>query len=119
MQPVLEGNGAASRYLAKHLPVAAPDWQTKGVSLHQLAYIDAARRYDNPEWVKEIGASSDPLTLQREQLMISAQIASLMTKNLLESQKSNALLGVNYQASLNKDFMPEVAAQHKRATATR
>lgn len=119
LKAMLEGNGAAARYLAKHLPETAPDWQTKGISLHQLAYIDAARRYDNPEWVKEIGASSDPLTLQREQLMISAQIASLLTKSMMDGQKANSLLGANYQASLNKDFMPEVAAQHKRATSTR
>jgi len=119
LQAMLDGSGAASRYLQKHLPQAAPDWNTKGVSLHQLMYIDAARRYDNPEWVKEIASSSDPLTLQREQLMISAQMASLMTKNLMATEKTNMLLGAVYQASLNKDFMPELAAQHKRATSTR
>eukprot|EP01133_Synstelium_polycarpum_P013405 gene13405-15787_t len=118
LQAMQEGGGAASRYLAKHLPQAAPDWQSKGISLHQLQYIDAARRYDNPEWIKEIG-SGDAVTLQREQLQISAQMASLMSKSLMETQKTNALLGAVYQASLNKDFMPELAAQHKRATATR
>lgn len=118
LKAMQEGGGAAARYLAQHLPEAAPDWQTKGVSLHHLQYIDAARRYDNPEWIKEIGAA-DEVTLQREQLLLSAQMASLMSKNLMETQKTNALLGAVYQASLNKDFMPELAAQHKRATSTR
>lgn len=118
LKAMQEGGGAAARYLAQHLPEAAPDWQSKGISLHQLQYIDAARRYDNPEWIKEIGAA-DEVTLQREQLLLSAQMASLMSKSLMETQKTNALLGVVYQASLNKDFMPEVAAQHKRATSTR
>lgn len=119
LKAMLDGNGAAARYLAKHLPDAAPDWATKGISLHHLMYIDAARRYDNPEWVKEIATTSDPATLQREQLMITAQVASIMTKQLMENQKTNVLLGAIYQASLNKDFMPELAAQHKRATSTR
>lgn len=118
LKAMQEGGGAAARYLAQHLPDAAPDWQTKGISLHHLQYIDAARRYDNPEWIKEIGAA-DEVTLQREQLLLSAQMASLMSKNLMETQKTNALLGAVYQASLNKDFMPELAAQHKRATSTR
>jgi len=118
LKAMQEGGGAAAKYLSQHLPQAAPDWQSKGVSMHQLQYIDAARRYDNPEWLKEIG-SADEVTLQREQLMISAQMASLMSKNLMEVQKTNALLGAVYQASLNKDFMPELAAQHKRATSTR
>lgn len=118
LKAMQDGGGAASRYLAQHLPDAAPDWQTKGISLHHLQYIDAARRYDNPEWIKEIG-SADQVTLQREQLLLSAQMASLMSKNLMETEKSNALLGAVYQASLNKDFMPELAAQHKRATSTR
>jgi len=118
LKAMQEGGGAAARYLAQHLPEAAPDWQTKGISLHHLQYIDAARRYDNPEWIKEIGAA-DEVTLQREQLLLSAQMASLMSKNLMETQKANALLGAVYQASLNKDFMPELAAQHKRATSTR
>jgi hypothetical protein len=119
LQAMIDGSGAAARYLVKHLPQTAPDWNTKGVSLHQMMYIDAARRYDNPDWVKEIASSSDQLTLQREQLMISAQMASLMTKSLLDTEKTNMLLGAIYQASLNKDFMPELAAQHKRATSTR
>lgn len=118
LKAMQEGGGAAAKYLSQHLPQAAPDWQSKGVSMHQLQYIDAARRYDNPEWLKEIG-SADEVTLQREQLMIAAQMASLMSKNLMEIQKTNALLGAVYQASLNKDFMPELAAQHKRATSTR
>lgn len=118
LQAMLDGGGAAARYLAKHLPDTAPDWQTKGISLHHLQYIDAARRYDNPEWIKEIGAA-DQTTLQREQLLLSAQMASLMSKNLMETEKTNALLGAVYQASLNRDFMPELAAQHKRATSTR
>lgn len=119
LQAMLDGSGAAARYLAKLLPQVAPDWNTKGVSLHQMMAIDVARRYDNPDWVKEIASSSDQITLQREQLMISAQMASLMTKNLMETQKTNMYLGAIYQASLNKDFMPELAAQHKRATSTR
>lgn len=118
LRAMQEGGGAAAKYLSQHLPKAAPDWQSKGISLHHLQYVDAARRYDNPEWLKEIGAA-DEVTLQREQLMISAQMASLMSKSLMESQKTNALLGAVYQASLNKDFMPELAAQHKRATSTR
>lgn len=118
LKAMQEGGGAAARYLAQHLPDAAPDWQTKGVSLHHLQYIDAARRYDNPEWIKEIGAA-DEVTLQREQLLLSAQMASLMSKNLMATEKTNALLGAVYQASLSKDFMPELAAQHKRATSTR
>lgn len=118
LKAMQEGGGAAARYLAKHLPQTAPEWQSKGISLHHLQYIDAARRYDNPEWLKEIGAA-DEVTLQREQLLISAQMASLMSKNLLATEKANALLGAVYQASLNKDFMPELAAQHKRATSTR
>ncbi|MDK6076245.1 conjugal transfer protein TraW [Massilia varians] len=118
LKAMKEGSGAASRYLAKHLPKAAPEWESKGVSLHHLQYIDAARRYENPEWLKEIGAA-DEVTLQREQLLISAQMASLLSKNLLATEKTNALLGAVYQASLNKDFMPELAAQHKRATSTR
>lgn len=118
LKAMQEGGGAAARYLAQHLPQAAPDWQSKGISLHHLQYIDAARRYDNPEWLKEIG-SADEVTLQREQLLISAQMASLMSKSLLATEKTNALLGAVYQASLNKDFMPELAAQHKRATSTR
>lgn len=118
LKAMQEGGGAAAKYLSQHLPQAAPDWQSKGISLHHLQYLDAARRYDNPEWLKEIGAA-DEVTLQREQLMISAQMASLMSKSLMESQKTNALLGAVYQASLNKDFMPELAAQHKRATSTR
>ncbi len=119
LQAMLDGSGAAARYLAKLLPQVAPDWNTKGVSLHQMMAIDVARRYDNPDWVKEIAATSDQTTLQREQLMISAQMASLMTKHLMETQKTNMYLGAIYQASLNKDFMPELAAQHKRATSTR
>ena len=118
LKAMQEGGGAAARYLAQHLPEAAPDWQTKGISLHHLQYIDAARRYDNSEWLKEIGAA-DEVTLQREQLLLSAQMASLMSKNLMATEKTNALLGAVYQASLNKDFMPELAAQHKRATSTR
>jgi hypothetical protein len=118
LKAMQDGGGAAARYLATHLPDAAPDWQTNGISLHHLQYIDAARRYDNPEWIKEIG-SADQVTLQREQLQLSAQMASLMSKNLMASEKTNALLGAIYQASLNKDFMPELAAQHKRATSTR
>lgn len=118
LKAMQEGGGAAAKYLSQHLPQAAPDWQSKGISLHHLQYVDAARRYDNPEWLKEIGAA-DEVTLQREQLLISAQLASLMSKSLMESQKTNALLGAVYQASLNKDFMPELAAQHKRATSTR
>lgn len=119
LQAMMDGNGAASRYLSTHLPQTAPDWRSNGVSMHQLLYIDAARRYDNPEWVKEIAATSDSATLQREQLMLQAQMSSLMTKNLFESQKTNMLLGAIYQASLNRDFMPELAAQHKRATSAR
>lgn len=118
LKAMQEGGGAAAKYLAQHLPQAAPDWQSKGISLHHLQYLDAARRYDNPEWIKEIGAS-DEATLQREQLLISAQMASLMSKSLMETQKTNALLGAVYQASLNKDFMPELAAQHRKATSTR
>lgn len=118
LKAMQEGGGAAAKYLSQHLPQAAPDWQSKGISLHHLQYVDAARRYDNPEWIKEIGAA-DEVTLQREQLLISAQMASLMSKSLMETQKTNALLGAVYQASLNKDFMPELAAQHKRATSTR
>jgi len=118
LKAMKEGGGAASRYLAQHLPKAAPEWESKGVSLHHLQYIDSARRYENPEWLKEIGAA-DEVTLQREQLPISAQMASLLSKNLLATEKANALLGAVYQASLNKDFMPELAAQHKRATSTR
>ena len=118
LKAMQEGGGAAAKYLSQHLPQAAPDWQSKGISLHHLQYLDAARRYDNPEWLKEIGAA-DEATLQREQLLISAQMASLMSKNLMAAEKTNALLGAVYQASLNKDFMPELAAQHKRATSTR
>lgn len=118
LKAMQEGGGAAAKYLSQHLPQAAPDWQSKGISLHHLQYLDAARRYDNPEWLKEIGAA-DEVTLQREQLMISAQMASLISKSLMETQKTNALLGAVYQASLNKDFMPELAAQHRRATSTR
>lgn len=118
LKAMQDGGGAAAKYLAQHLPKAAPEWKSTGVSLHHLQYLDAARRYDNPEWLKEIGAA-DEVTLQREQLLISAQMASLMSKNLMESQKTNALLGAVYQASLNKDFMPDLAAQHRRATSTR
>lgn len=119
LKAMLEGDGAASKYLQKHLQTSAPDWSSKGISLQHLMHIDAARRYDNPEWVKEVAGISDPITLQREQLMIDAQMVSLMTKSLIEGQKSNVLLGTIYQASLNKDFMPELAAQHRRAAATR
>lgn len=116
---MLEGQGAAAEYLRKELPRTAPDWNKKGISLHHLMSIESSRRYRNPEWLKEIAKTSDPLTLQREQLMLNAMMADMMTKQLMATERANVLLGVIYQASLNKDFMPEVLAQFRKATATR
>jgi len=119
LQAMIDGQGAAAKYLQTQLPIVAPDWKSEGISIHQLMAFEAARRYQNAEWIKEIAQTSDPLTLQREQLMVSALTVDLATKQLLETQKSNMMLGAIYQASLNKDFMPEVIAAHKRATAAR
>lgn len=119
LQAMLEGQGAAAEYLAKELPKVAPDWRTEGVSLHQMMAFESARRYQNPAWIKEIAKATDPMTLAREQLVISALNADIATKQLIESQKTNLYLGAIYQASLNKDFMPEVIAQHRKATSTR
>lgn len=119
LQAMLDGQGASASYLQTQLPLVAPDWKNEGVSLDQLMSIEAARRYQNADWIKEIAQTSDPMTLQREQLMINALMVDLTTKQLLEQRKGNVLLGAIYQASLNKDFMPEVIAQHKRATAPR
>lgn len=119
LQAMLDGQGASASYLQTQLPLVAPDWKNEGVSLDQLMSIEAARRYQNADWIKEIAQTSDPMTLQREQLMINALMVDLSTKQLLEQRKGNVLLGAIYQASLNKDFMPEVIAQHKRATAPR
>jgi hypothetical protein len=119
IQAMLDGGGASAQYLQRQLPLMAPDWATNGVSLDQLMFIESQRRYENPDWLNEIATSNDQLTMEREQLQISAQIADLLTKNNLETRKTNVLLGAIYQASLNKDFMPELVAQFKKATSTR
>lgn len=119
LQSMLEGNGAAAAYLRKELPAVAPEWEKKGVSLHQMAEFETARRARNPEWIKEIAKANDALTLQREQLMLSAQIADQLNGLRVEAQRSNIILGMVYQASLNKDFMPEVVNQYKKATSSR
>lgn len=119
LQAMLDGQGAAAKYLVKQLPLAAPDWAKEGVSKHQLMTFEAARRYQNADWIKEIAQTSDLLTLTREQLMIAALDTDLATRQLMETKKTNIMLGAIYQASLNKDFMLEVLAQHRKATATR
>lgn len=115
LKSMLAGQGAAAEYLKVALKAQAPDWATKGISAHQLMDIEAARRYRNPDWLVEIAQTSDPMTLQREQLMISALTADLLTRGLMEQQKSAVLLGTIYQATLNKDFMPEVLGQYRKA----
>lgn len=112
---MLEGQGAAAEYLKVALKIQAPDWKSKGISAHHLMDIEAARRYRNPEWLIEIAQTSDPMTLQREQLMISALQADLMTRGLMEQQKNAILLGTIYQATANKEFMPELLSQYRKA----
>lgn len=119
LKAMLDGGGAAAQYLAKQLPKEAPDWSTQGISFQQLMKFEADRRYKNVDWIKEIANTSDPLTLEREHLMIASMRADLATNQLLATQETNIMLGAIYQASLNKDFMPEVIAQHRKAKATR
>lgn len=119
LQAMVDGQGSAAEYLATQLPRVAPDWRVNGISRHQLLTIEAERRSRNPAWLKEIAKTSDPVTLQREQLMINAQLAELITRQYMETQKTNIYLGAIYQASLNKDFMPEVIAQFRKATGAR
>jgi hypothetical protein len=119
LQAMLDGDGAAAKYLKKKLAADAPDWNTKGVSLRMMSEIESERRYNNPEWIKEIAQSNDALSLQREQLMISALQADLFSKQLWEQRRANIMLGAIYQAGLNKDYMPELIAQHRKATSSR
>lgn len=121
VRAMLDGGGAAAKYLTKQVELAliAPNWSSVGVSRQQIMILEAARRYQNADWIKEIAQTSDPLTLKREYLMIAALGVDLATRKLMATQKTNIMLGAIYQSSLNKDFMPEVMAQHRKATLTR
>lgn len=115
VQTMLDGGGAAAKYLQATLAKQAPDWKTKGISSHNLMYIETSRRYRNPDWALEIAATSDPLTLQREQLALLALNADIARQQLFEQEKTNIFLGSVYQSTLNADFMPELIAQHRKA----
>jgi hypothetical protein len=119
VQAMLDGGGAAATYLSTQLPLVAPDWKSAGISRQQLMTFEAARRYENADWLTEIASASDPLTLQREQIMMMALSIDLSTRQLRETQQTNIMLGAIYQASLNKDFMPEVLNQYRKATSSR
>jgi hypothetical protein len=119
LQAMLQGNGAASTYLARALPLAYPQWQSQGISMHQLREIEVDRRFQNPDWIKEIAVQTDPLTLQREQLMVSANTNYLLTQMLMAQEKANILLGDMYQSTLDKDIVPELMALHQKAVSSR
>lgn len=119
LQAMLDGQGAAAQYLAVQLPKENPNWATKGISFHSMYSLEADRRYQNPAWIKEIAAASDPLTLAREQLMVSAHTNYLMTKLLMAVEKSALTSGAMYQAEINRDLYPQLIEARKTAAQSR
>ncbi len=119
VQAMIDGNGASATYLSTQLPLVAPDWKTEGISLQQLMSFEAGRRYQNADWIKEIAQISDPMTLQREKLAMTARDIDLAARQLRGTEQSNIVRGALYQAVLNQDLMPEVLAQYRKATIGR
>lgn len=114
-----DGGGAAAQYIDKVFTKQVPTWATTGISHHQLMKLESDRRFGNPDYIIEIAKQTDALSLQREQLMVSTQLADLMTKQLLQQERNAILLGSIYQATLNRDFMPDLLAAHKKAASSR
>lgn len=119
IQAIIDGGGPGAKFTLKYLSQTAPNWKSTGISYYHMMKLESDRRIRSVEYLVDLAKQDDPLTLQREQILIQAAILDRLTKAEVDVNKSNVLLGSIYQASLNKDFMPELMAQHRRATASR
>lgn len=121
LKAMLEGQGAAAAYVASNVATLGPkggNWERDGVSNNAMLTVEANRRANNPAWIAELANVDDPMTLQREQLAVSAHTNYLLTKMLFSQNKQRALLGAIHQAATDRDFMPDLLAAHKKATST-
>ncbi|MDE2099855.1 MAG: conjugal transfer protein TraW [Patescibacteria group bacterium] len=117
LRMMLDGGGSASNYLKQHLAQINPNWSTEGVSNSAMTDIEVLRRYHNPDWIKEIAATPDSTTLMREQLMVQAQTNYLLRELLRRGDETPVLLGALYGSSVNREFVPELRAQHAKAVS--
>ncbi|WP_431273260.1 hypothetical protein ACQ858_13635 [Variovorax ureilyticus] len=105
-----DDNGFTSKYLADNVP----DWQSKGISIAELASIEVQRHQMNGDWQLRLLGMSDT-DLARENVRMLALQAWLSTLGLERQIHASVVQSAAAQAQVRTELMPQLVAANRRA----
>jgi hypothetical protein len=102
------------RFMSRYLSDNAPDWQSKGISLAELANLEVQRHQMNEDWQLRMLGMSDT-DLARENVRMLALQAWLSTQGLERQIHSSVVQSATAQAQARVELMPQLIAANRRA----
>lgn len=107
---------ATGQWVQDYLRDRAPNWETEGISVEEMEFLEVERRYLNPAWYLDFASQFDPAVIQREALYVALAGQELQVKALQEARKENMLLGQIYNSLVRvemRDAMDSIRQQAK------